>query len=209
VLPEPTDFCRLWLLRHPELDQAHAERAIGDGPADLGRRGRAQVLHWLELLKHVPLAAVYASPQPQCHGPARALAEARQHEALAEARLRDQSMGRWQGRAWRDVMREEEGAVRTFFSEFGEAAAPGGESLGDAIERALAWWAEARPQLAGKQVAVVLPGSLVSGFAVAMLGLRLSRAVAFQLPHGGVGALDVFENGARVACWNLGALSDA
>lgn len=206
VLPEPTDFCRLWLLRHPELDPAHAECAIGDGPADLGRRGRAQVLQWLELLKGVPVAHVFSSPQPQCHGPARALAEARQQEALAEPRLRDQAMGRWQGRSWREVMHEEEGAVRTFFAEFGEATAPGGESLGDAIERALGWWAEVRPQCLGKQVAVVLPGSLVSGFAVAMLGLRLSRAVAFQLPHGGIGALDVFENGSRVACWNLGAL---
>jgi len=206
VLPEPTDFCRLWLLRHPELDSAHAECAIGDGPADLSRRGRAQVLHWLELLKPVELAAVFASPQPQCHGPARALAEARQLEALAESRLRDQAMGRWQSRAWRDVMRDEEAAVRTFFSEFGEARPPGGESLGDAVERALGWWADMRPQLRGKAAALVLPGSLIGGLVVAMLGLRLSRGVAFQLPHGGVGALDVFENGARVSCWNLGAL---
>lgn len=207
VLPEPTDFCRLWLLRHPELDSAHAECAIGDGPADLSRRGRAQVLHWLEQLESVEFAAVYASPQPQCHGPARALAQARQFEALPEPRLRDQAMGRWQGRAWVEVMREEEGAVRTFFSDFGESRPPGGESLGDAVERALGWWAELRPRALGKSVAAVLPGSLIGGLVVAMLGLRLSRGVAFQLPHGGIGALDVFDNGARVGCWHLGALA--
>ena len=49
VLPEPTDFCRLWLFRHPELDPAHAQCAVGDGPADLTRRGRAQVLRCAEL----------------------------------------------------------------------------------------------------------------------------------------------------------------
>ncbi len=206
MLPEPTDFCRLFLLRHPELDAAHAECAIGDGPAELSRRGRAQVLQWLSRLKPVPIAAVYSSPQPQCHGPARALAEARQMEALAEPRLRDQAMGRWQGRAWREIVREEEAAVMAFFGEFGEARPPGGETLGDAVERMLGWWAEARGGALGKSLALVLPGSLASGFAVAMLGLRLSRGIALQLPHGGIGAIDVFENGSRLACWNEGAL---
>jgi hypothetical protein len=59
VLPEPNDFCRLWLFRHPELDGDHASRAIGDGPADLSRRGRAQVLRWLELCKTLELAEVW------------------------------------------------------------------------------------------------------------------------------------------------------
>jgi broad specificity phosphatase PhoE len=206
VLPEPTDFCRLWLLRHPELDADAAQRAIGDGPAELGRRGRAQVLRWLELLKPLRVDAVWTGPQPQCHGPARALAEVRQQEARVDERLRDQNLGRWQGRTWGDVMRDEDGAVRTFFAEFGEAKAPGGESLGDAVERLLGWWTSVAPQGAGKGYAVVLPGSLLSGFAAAMLGMRLARGVSLGLPAAGIGALDVFENGVRVAAWNLDAL---
>jgi broad specificity phosphatase PhoE len=115
-------------------------------------------------------------------------------------------MGRWQGRAWNDVMREEEGAVRTFFAEFGEAKAPGGESLGDAVERMLLWWTERMPKVLGKSIVAVLPGGLLSGFAAAMLGMRLARSVTLGLPAGGVGALDVFQNGSRVATWNLDAL---
>lgn len=202
VLADPTDFCRLWLFRHPELDAAHSDRAIGAGPADLSRRGRAQVLRWLELCKPVALAAVHSSPQPQCLGPARALAEARQQEVHADERLRDQEMGRWQGRTWVDVMREEDGAVRTFFSEFGESKAPGGESLGDSVERMLGWWTDLRSTGLGKSIAVVLSGSLLTGFAAAMLGMRLSRCVSLQLPHGGVGALDVYQNAVRIGCWN-------
>jgi broad specificity phosphatase PhoE len=206
MLPEPSDFCRLWLLRHPEIDAAHAERAIGDGPADLSRRGRTQVLRWLELGTTLDLAEVWSSPQPQCLGPARGLAEGLQQEAHAEPRLRDQAMGRWQGRAWSDVMREEDGAVRTFFSEFGDAKAPGGESLGEAVERSLLWWQERMKSSLGKSLAVVLPGTLLGGFTAAMLGMRLSRSVSLSLPMGGIGALDVFQNGSRVATWNLDAL---
>lgn len=208
VLPETTDFCRLWLCRHPELEAAHAASAIGDGPAELSRRGRTQVLRWLEVFKAIDVEAVCSSPQPQCLGPARAVAEAQQKEALAEPRLRDQHMGRWQGRAWAEVMREEEGAVRTFFSEFGEAKAPGGESLGEAVERMLHWWTERMPKSLGKQLVVVAPGAVISAFAAAMLGMRLSRCLSLNLPHGGIGALDVFQNGCRVAAWHVDALRD-
>lgn len=206
VIDAPTDFCRLFLFRHPELDPAHAERAVGAGPADLGRRGRAQVLAWLERMKAQKLASVFTSPQPQCQGPAKALAEAHQLEAIADERLRDQEMGRWQGRAWADLVRDEGSSVHTFFAEFGDAAAPGGESLGSAIDRVLSWWAELMPSVAGKALAVVLPGSVLSGFAAAMLGMRLSRCVSLNLPHGGLGVLDVFQNGVRIACWNADAL---
>lgn len=206
VIESPTDFCRLWLLRHPELDAAHRERAVGAGPADLSRRGRAQVLRWLELLRPVGLASVHSGPQPQCTGPARALAEARGQDVAVDERLRDQEMGRWQGRAWSDVMRDEDAAVRTFFVEFGEARAPGGESLGDSVERMLSWWTETMPAVAGRSLAVVLPGSLLSGFTAAMLGMRLSRCLSLQLPHGGIGALDVFQNGARIASWHPDAV---
>ncbi|HZN37571.1 MAG TPA: histidine phosphatase family protein [Planctomycetota bacterium] len=207
VLADPTDCCRLWLFRHPELDVPHSEIVVGAGPADLGRRGRAQVLRMLELCKNVKLAEVHCSPQPQCLGPARALAEAQELEARPDERLRDQEMGRWQGRRWSEIARDEDAAVRTFFSEFGEAKAPGGENLGDATERMLAWWVEWMPKVLGKSLVVVVPGVLLSGFAAAMLGMRLARSISLNLPLGGLGVLDVFQNGARVMAWNPDAMA--
>ena len=35
VLSEPTDFRRLYLFRHPELDASHQGRAVGAGAAPL------------------------------------------------------------------------------------------------------------------------------------------------------------------------------
>lgn len=206
VLTEPTDFCRLWLFRHPDLDASSNSVAVGAGAAELSRRGRSQVLQWIEVLKDVDVAEIHSSPQPQCHDPARALAQQRGLEARASTLLRDQEMGRWQGRNWEEVMQTEDGAVRTFFSEFGDAKAPGGESLGEAVERVLRWWTDTAPSVLGKNLAVVLPGSVLSGFAAAMLGMRLSRCVSLNLPHGGLGVLDVFQNGTRIGTWNATAL---
>ncbi len=206
VLGDVTDFCRLILLRHPELAQEHKNLAVGSGTADLSRRGRAQVLHWAGVLEQVPVERVFTSDQPQCREPAQGIAEIKQADLIQDQRLRDQSMGKWEGRAWDDLMREESAQVGAFFQDFGEVVAPGGESLGQAVERMLSWWTEVSPEGAGRTLAVVTAGGLLTGFAAAMLGMRLSRCVSLNLPHGGIGILDLFANGARVQTWNPDAL---
>lgn len=205
-LPEVTDFCRVVLLRHPELHPEHRETATGAGSAPLGRRGRSAVLRWLELLQKVSVDRIFASDQLQSAEAAAALAKARGLSVEPDPRLRDQDMGEWQGRRWEDLARERPDAVRQFFENYAEAAPPGGESLGRAVERMLGWWTELAPSVAGRTVVVVGPGSLLTGFAAAMLGMRLSRSMSLYLPHGALGILDVFANGARLTSWNPGAL---
>ena len=200
MLNDASEFCRLILLRHPELDVSHA--AVGAGVASLSRRGRAGVLRWLEALKPVEIHAVYTSDQPQCREAAAAVATHKGLELVTETRLRDQDMGEWQGRAWDDLAAENASAVRDFFANYGDATPPGGESLGEAVERVLNWWAELYSNSAGKTLLVVLPGALISGFTSAMLGMRLSRSMSFNLPHGQLGVIDIFANGARLHSWN-------
>ncbi len=207
VLLEPTDFRRLFLFRHPELDQQHQNRAVGAGPADLSRRGRAQLLEWAQWLEDHDVAAVHSGPQPQCLLSAQTIAKPRQLEPIVDDRLRDQEMGEWQGKVWEELAAKDGERVAAFFREFGESKAPGGESLGQAVERVLAWWLETAPSALGKTHAVVLPGSVLSGFAAAMLGMRLSRCVSLNLPHGGVGILDCYDNGVKIACWHPGAVA--
>ncbi|MCA8943192.1 MAG: histidine phosphatase family protein [Planctomycetes bacterium] len=206
MLADVTDFCRLILFRHPELAAEDAGRVVGDGPATLGHRGQAQTIEWMKLLADLPVDRVVSSDQPQSRDAAAAIAVGKGLEVEADDRLRDQYMGRWQGRTWDEVTAEDPDRVREFFTDFGEVAAPDGESLGAAVERFLGWWTDVRSAAVGKTIAVVSSGAMVTGFATAMLGMRLSRAVCLNLPHGGLGVLDVFANGARVACWNPGAI---
>ena len=208
MLPQLNDGCRLYLLRHPELDGSADGIAIGGGDARLGHRGRSTMVRWLKQFERLALDAVYTSPQSQSRDPASALALAKGLEAQEDDRLRDQDLGRWQGSSWEALAHGEPDKVRSFFSDFGEIQAPEGESLGQSIERFLEWWYEVRAESLRKHVAVVTTGSMIGGFAAAMLGMRLSRAVALQLPHGALGVLDMFENGARISCWNAGALGD-
>lgn len=209
MLPEVTDFCRLLLCRHPELSAEAQGRVIGAGAAALGRRGQDTVLRWLRVCAPMRIDAVFAADVPQCADPAAAIAAQKGLEVATDERLRDQDMGSWQGRTWDEVVSEDGDRVREFFSELGERTAPGGESLGEAVERMLSWWHAIAPLLVGKTALVVAPGGLVAGYAAAMLGMRLSRSLSLSLPHGGVGVIDVFANGARISAWNLLALDPA
>ncbi len=208
VLAAVEDFCRLVLLRHPELAPSHKDLVVGGGAAPLSRRGLARATRWASDLTGLGFAAVHSADVSQCSDAAKVLAQAHQVEVRADARLRDQHMGRWQGRTWNEVASEQPDAVRDFFTQFGDFAAPAGESLGVAVERVLAWWQEIAPQALGQTIAVVMAGNLISGFTTAMLGMRLSRAVSLNLPHGGLGILDIYANGARLVAWHPDALRD-
>lgn len=205
MIPEVADFCRLLLFRHPQLAPEDDGRAVGAGPAQLGRRGQQAILGWYELLEDCPVDAVWSGSQPQCADAAAAVAAVKGLEAQVDDRLLDQQLGEWQGRAWDELAHQDPDRVREFFQAFGEVEAPGGESLGVAVERFLDWWSEQRTDGVGKTLCVVASGGLVSGFAAAMLGMRLERAVCLQLPPAGLGVVDVFGNGARISAWNVGA----
>lgn len=207
MLPDPEDFCRLILLRHPELAADHQHRAVGSGAAELSRRGRAKVLDWLQVLEGVQVDAVFAADVPQCREPAQAIATQKGLELGLDARLLDQQLGEWQGRPWDEIAQQNPERLRDFFAEFGEHLPPGGESLGQSLERVLGWWKDQAPTGAGRTLAVVLAGALISSFTAAMLGMRLSRSISLTLPHAGIGILDVYANGVKLAAWNVEALS--
>jgi broad specificity phosphatase PhoE len=203
VLPDVTDFCRLIFLRHPELDAAHAHVAVGGGAAPLSRRGRERTLSWTKVLREVPIDRVFSADVPQCSEPAKLLALERKLEVETDPRLRDQDMGEWTGKPWSALVAQDRKRVERFFEEFGEGRPPGGESLGEAVDRVLQWWAELAPEGAGKTFAIVTSGALIGGFTAAMLGMRLSRSLSLNLPHGGIAVVEVFGNGVRLQAWNL------
>lgn len=207
MLPEVTDYCRLILIRHPQLHESVANVAVGAGHAELSRRGKQRAIEWIELLKETEIDVVLASDQPQSSQPAAAFARDRGLEVGQDERLRDQDMGRWQGRDWEEVLAEDPVEVKQFFEHFGETVPPEGESLVQAVDRILGWWKEVADSAAGKTFAVVTAGSVIAGFAGAMLGMRLSRCMSLSLPHGGVGVIDVFANGVRLSAWSVDSLA--
>jgi probable phosphoglycerate mutase len=205
---DPKDHSRLVLIRHPLLADPFAKQALGQGSADLARRGRSQWLKVMQTLDAIAVDRVFAAPVSHASEPARALAGDRDLELEEDPRLLDQDLGDWEGQLWEEIRAADPEALRTFFLSFGTASAPGGESLSEALDRVREWWEDLREDAFEKTVAVVGGGHLLQGFAAYLLGLGLNRAPALAMPPGAFGILDVYSDGAVCRTWHPLAISE-
>ncbi len=208
MLDDPKDHSRLVLIRHPLLADPYCRQALGQAEAELARRGRSQWLKVMQSLDGIAIDRVFAAPVAQTSEPAQALAGDRELEWEKDPRLLDQDLGDWEGRLWEEIRAEDPEALRSFFLSFGTAAAPGGESLSEALDRIREWWEDLREEVFEKTVAVVAGGHLLQGFAAFLLGLGLNRAPALAMPPGAIGILDVYQDGAVCRTWHPLCLSD-
>lgn len=208
MLGDVEDFARLVLLRHPELEPAVQAMALGQRPAELSRRGRASFLDLMRDLAAVPFDEVVATDRPQALVVAEALAKDRGLAARPEARLRDQSLGDWEGKTWDEIQKTDRAMLNDFFADFGKIAPAGGESLQQAVDRVLEWWNEAADSSKGKTLLVVANTPLLAGFAASLLGLSLRRSFALTMPPSSFGILDVYRDGAALRTWHPHCLSD-
>jgi alpha-ribazole phosphatase len=123
---------RLWLVRHP---RPAVPVGLCYGAADVP----IDDAHLVELLEGLPArlprdAAVYSSPLSRCLRLARALHAAGFASPTVDARLREMDFGRWEGRHWSELPREEIDAWRDDIERY---VPPGGESVASLAGRGL------------------------------------------------------------------------
>ena len=123
---------RLWLVRHPRPD---VPAGLCYGASDVP----IVDAHLDELLDVLPArlprdAALYSSPLSRCLRLARGLQAAGFGAPAVDARLREMDFGRWEGRTWSEVPRDEIDAWRDDIERY---APPGGEPLAALIARGL------------------------------------------------------------------------
>ena len=123
---------RLWLVRHPRpavptgLCYGASDVPIEDGHLDELREA---------LPGRLPRgAALYSSPLTRCLRLARALHEAGFAPPTVDARLREMDFGRWEGRPWSALPRDEIDAWRDDIERY---VPPGGESVAALVARGL------------------------------------------------------------------------
>ena len=132
------------------IDDAHLDALAAALPAVLPRGAR-----------------LWSSPLSRCLRLARAL-EPRLGEARVDARLREMDFGRWEGRPWTEVPREQLDAWRDDLEHY---APPGGESL-------------AAP--AGTDAVAVTHAGVILTLARIVRGLPLSEFGGLRVDYGQV-----------------------
>ena len=189
----------LHLVRHGAADGA-AGRCIGHTDLPLSARGRADVARLAAGWPAPPPARLVASDLARAQASADALlgawwgaAGAPAPAVAVDARLREMDFGRWEGRSWAEIERDDAVAMHAWMRDWQDAAAPGGEGFGDVVARAAAWLADEVRAAAdgasggcgdpdapddGRRVVVLHAGSIR---ALLVHALGLPRALAFRL----------------------------
>ena len=182
---------------HVELGQILSGRRRD---VSLSREGLEQAEIVADLLGVEPLAAVYSSPRERAFYTARAIAE--QHEMKPEVadRLDEVDFGDWAGRSFDhlegDPLWDEWNGAR------GSARPPGGESMAEAVIRAVAGIEELATDHADQMIAAVSHCDIIRGVIAHYLGLPLDNLLRFDVDPASVSRVAVGSWGARIMTVN-------
>lgn len=178
----PADWVtHVHLLRHGEV-AALTDRVVrGQMDADLSPRGveqGARLARWIA--QHEPRpTAVWSSDLVRCRALAERLARQLDVPLRVDPRLREQSMGAWEGRTWAEITAAEPAAVTAYWDDYYASRPTRGESFADMERRASAWWDDALREHRGARIQVVTHVGVIRALLCRALGLAGSQALRF------------------------------
>lgn len=184
---------KLIIARHGETDWNVNEVFRGRLDIELNETGRQQAELMAGYLSGTKLSAVYSSPLKRALETARSVAARQGLEAITAPELIDMDFGDWQGLAISTVRDKYPGFFDRWLEQPHHLKVPGGESLLDVRERALALVNRVTSQDNGD---VLLVSHRVVGKVLicALLGLDDSHFWNIKLDTCGLTTFD-FENG--------------
>ena len=136
ILPSAR-LCRVHLFRHGEVEGPRGRVCRGQADDRLSEVGRAQstrVAAWVARALPSP-DRVVSSDLSRCADLARQIGPAQ-----LVPQLREQDMGRWDGRTWEDITSEDPVGTLAYWDDYVQAKPHGGESFGDVYQRVTTWW---------------------------------------------------------------------
>lgn len=164
---------RLVLVRHGETDWNRQGRWQGQSDTPLNDTGRAQAAAMAESQRGLPLAAIYSSDLRRATETAAALAAVSGAPIHRDPRLREISLGAWEGMLFDDIRRRDGDQLDRLRREPARGRAPGGESPAEVLNRVRAVLADIARDHPADRVAVVSHGLALAALKVHLLGLPL------------------------------------
>jgi broad specificity phosphatase PhoE len=189
----------LYLARHGAHGDVGA-RLTGRGGGGLTEEGRAQAERLAARLGDRGIRAIHASPQTRTRETAAVVAERIGVAVEVAPALDEVDFGEWTGRSFAEL--DGDPAWTHWNSARGSARVPGGESMGEAVDRAQAH-VDAVVSDAGP-VLCVTHCDIVRGLVARWLGLDLDNLLRFDVDPGSLTAVAIEHGGGRVMTLNEG-----
>lgn len=174
ILPS-RQLTEVHLLRHGTVEAMQSRVVRGQLDVALTSAGLEQhacLAGWMR--EQLPASyELYSSDLARC----RDLAQRLGQPVNYDARLREQHMGRWEGRTWAEISAQEPAAVSNYWADYAQARPTGGESLVDLKNRVLDFW-RART-VSHAPVVLVTHIGVIRSLLCEWLGVPLDQALRF------------------------------
>jgi broad specificity phosphatase PhoE len=190
----------LLLVRHGETDWNRSGQIMGEKPVPLNRTGEAQARHLATLLEGRTIGALYSSPVARARQTAEILAATLKVPVTTDRGLTEIGVGEWEGRYWQELADD---LVRlNFYAHSLDARPPGGETLREVQERAVATVERACTQTGSDPLLLVSHADVLRTILAHYLRLDLQRIRQIRVAHAALTALEVRDGTAELLCVN-------
>lgn len=175
---------RLILLRHGETEWNREGRYQGHLDSLLTAAGVAQAQALASRLQRQRFSALYSSDLGRAQHTAKIIAERTGHAVRCEERLRERSLGIFQGLLKTEIKQKFPEEYQRFKTAGPDYALPGGESPSQRDRIALAALEDLVRRHPGEQIAIVTHGGVLSGMLRHALGIPPGAPRRFARPNG-------------------------
>jgi broad specificity phosphatase PhoE len=166
----------------------------------LSREGLEQAVIVADLLGVEPIAAVYSSPRERAYYTAREIADRHEQKVRVADTVDEIDFGDWSGRGFSDLADDPQ--WRHWNEARATARAPGGETMGEACQRAVAALEDMAREHADGTIAIVSHCDIIRGIIAHYLGLSLDNILRFDIAPASVSRLALEGSGGRVISVN-------
>jgi adenosylcobinamide kinase / adenosylcobinamide-phosphate guanylyltransferase len=181
---------RLILVRHARVDAAHAGRLLGSTDVALDPTGRIQAADLAARLKRWRPQVCYRSPMLRCQQTAEIAAP--ELPTHIDPDLREIDFGQWEDHTFAEAAAADPLLVDRWAAFDLDFAFPGGERVGDFLQRVHAA-ADRLMQLDADTVLVLAHGGVVRTMLCYLLGIEPRKYVAFRVPYTALAVVDLVE----------------
>ncbi len=188
------------LVRHGETDWNLSGQIMGDQPIPLNANGQRQAQHLAAALKGRAIHTIVTSPVLRALQTAEILAASMESNVVPAIGLREIGVGEWVNRYWKDLGND---PVRhDFYARPHEARPPGGETLKEIQQRAVAAVQEALATHHGGTLLFVSHADVIRTIVAHYLHTDFLTLRHARLDHASVTALHLTAAGADLLCLN-------
>jgi len=196
---QPANAC-FHLIRHGMHGEFGRVLSGRSGASPLTGEGRVQaegVAGWSAV---GPVTGIHASPRGRTVETASIIAAACGLEFRIVAELDEVDFGSWSGRCFADL--EGDPRWHDWNRRRSTGQAPGGESMEQAVNRAVRHIERTARQQPGATILCVTHCDIIRGIVAHYLGLSLDNLLRFEVDPGSISTVSVGESGARVTRLN-------